>query len=241
MKSVTILLLSSMSLLFLSCKQDDDTPKVRYESSNKEKTQPKVDTTKILVADLPIHFEGTNFLIHPIGNLNHFSRTSASYSDSSSSSSDQSFSVSNTNDYEITGYLQNLKFQEIKSDSLIPLSKKPLMIETATYLKTIADKNKLQLLIYTLSDTDTNKDGKLDGNDIKSLYISDISGGKFTKLSPDLNELLNWKVIESKSRLYFRTIEDSNKNGAFDKDDKVHYHYVDLLSKELKVMEYNPV
>jgi hypothetical protein len=41
--------------------------------------------------------------------------------------------------------------------------------------------------------------------------------------------------------MYFRTIEDINKNGAFDKDDKVHYQYLDLLSKELKVMEYKPV
>jgi hypothetical protein len=35
--------------------------------------------------------------------------------------------------------------------------------------------------------------------------------------------------------------EDINKNGAFDKDDKVHYQYVDLLSKDLKVVAYNPI
>ncbi len=241
MKTFLLFLLSLISLVFVSCKQDIETPKVRYESTNKEKAQPKVDTSKILIADLPIHFEGTNFLIHPIGNLKNFKTSSGSYSDSSSSNSDQSFAVSNTNDNEITGYLQNLKFQELKSDSLISLTKKSIMIETVTYLKTISDKNKIQLLVYTLSDFDTNKDNKLDGNDIKSLYISDISGNKFTKLSPDLNELLNWNVLESKSRLYFRTIEDSNKNGAFDKDDKVHYHYVELLSKDLKVIEYNPI
>ena len=55
---------------FISCKQEKETPKVRYETVSKEKKEVKVDTTQIAVADLPIHFDGTNFLIHPIGNLN---------------------------------------------------------------------------------------------------------------------------------------------------------------------------
>jgi hypothetical protein len=88
---------------------------------------------------------------------------------------------------------------------------------------------------------DSNKDGKLDSNDIKDLYISTIDGSNFKKLSVEFQEFIDWNVIDSQNRLYFRTIEDINKNGAFDKDDKVHYQYVDLLDKELKVVEYNPI
>jgi len=87
---------------------------------------------------------------------------------------------------------------------------------------------------------DTNKDGKLDANDIKSLYISEISGNHFMKLSPDFQELIDWNLIEEKNRLYFRTTEDTNKNGDFDKDDTVFYYYVDLLDKEWKINEYKP-
>jgi hypothetical protein len=31
-------------------------------------------------------------------------------------------------------------------------------------------------MVYTIYDVDTNRDGKLDTNDIKSLYLSDING-----------------------------------------------------------------
>jgi len=89
-----------------------------------------------------------------------------------------------------------------------------------------------------LADMDTNKDNILDTNDIQSLYLSDISGTRFTKMSADFQEVVDWNVIDSKSRLYFRTIEDANKNGAFDKNDVMHYHFIDLASKDWKVSDY---
>jgi hypothetical protein len=137
--------------------------------------------------------------------------------------------------------LRNLKFQQIGSDSLSVLTDKPVLIQTATFLKPLADRTKLQLFVYTLSDADTNKDGKIDASDIETLYVSTIGGERFTKLSPDMQELIDWKLIESKNRLYFRTIEDANKNGAFDKDDIVHYNYVDLAAKEWTVTAYKPI
>ena len=151
------------------------------------------------------------------------------------------FRISNYSENEITGYLRNFKFQEIGSDSIKSLTDKTVLIQTATYLKTVSDKSKQQIMVYTLSDMDTNKDGKLDSNDIKSLYISEISGNRFTKISSDFQELIDWNLIESKNRLYFRTIEDTNKNGEFDKNDIVHYHFLDLTSKDWKVLDYNPI
>jgi hypothetical protein len=56
-----------------------------------------------------------------------------------------------------------------------------------------------------------------------------------------LQELIDWNLMESKSRVYFRTIEDTNKNGQFDKSDIVHYHYLDLSNKDWKVCDYNPI
>lgn len=241
MEKISKYIVVSLIAFLISCKQEAEKPKVSYENASKEKPVEKVDTTPIDVADLPINFPGTNFLIHPIGDLNRYGRVADAYDSSSRGDSEQSFTVSNTNEFEITGYLKNFKFQEIGSDSIRPLCDKPILIETATYLKSIADKTKKQLLVYTLSDSDTNKDGKIDGSDIKALYVSDISGANFTKLSTDFHELIDWNLVEIRNLLYFRVIEDSNKNGAFDKADKVHYHYVDLLSKELKVMEYNPL
>jgi hypothetical protein len=238
MKHIAKYIIFSLTVIFVSCKEEIEKPKVIYENTSKPKEEIKVDTSKILVADLPILMDGTSVLLHPIGEYSvPDGRSKMKYS----SSEKENFVVSNSSEYEITGYLSNFKFQQIGSDSLTVLTDKPVLIERATYLKFFADKSKKQLLVYVLEDMDSNKDTKLDNSDIKNLYISDINGKNFTKLSADIQELIDWNMIEAQNRLYFRTIEDINKNGAFDKDDKVHYHYVDLLSKDWKVIEYYPV
>lgn len=237
MKNNLVYIAAILVLLLSSCKKDEPVkPKVIYEDTAKSKTKASADTAQIEVADLPINMEGTNFLIHPVGVISGNGKGIKSSADS-----EQSFTVSNYGEYQITGYLKNLKFQEIGSDSIYALTEKQILIETATYLKTFSDKNKQQLLVYSLADMDTNKDGKLDSNDIKSLYISTISGQKFTKLSADFQELIDWKIVESKSILYFRTIEDTNKNGEFDANDNLKYHFVNLLDKDWKVNSYKPV
>ncbi|WP_431242856.1 hypothetical protein ACQ9BO_24545 [Flavobacterium sp. P21] len=224
----------------MSCKDEVKKPKVIYDASNKASVVAKTDSTQIEIADLPIQMEGTNYLIHPVGDLRVYEKGSkARYG--SSSVNDVSFTISNLGEYEITGYLQNLKFQKVDSDSIRPLSDKPVLILTATYLKTVADKTQNKVMVYTLTDSDTNKDGKIDTGDIKTLYLSNISGENFTKVSPDLQELVDWSLIESKNRLYFRTIEDTNQNGQFDKNDVLHYNYIDLTSKKWEVKSYKPI
>lgn len=223
--------------LFVSCKKEEaEKPKVTYETTSKAKPEVVSDANQIEVADLPINMEGTNYLIHPIGMMSGNGKGIKSSYDS-----EQGFTVSNYGEYQITGYLKNLKFQEIGKDTIYALTDKQILIETATYLKTFADKSKQQLLVYSMADMDTNKDGKLDNSDIKSLYLSTISGQKFTKLSADFQELIDWKIIESKNLLYFRTIQDTNKNGEFDAKDSIQYQFVNLLDKEWKVISYKPI
>jgi hypothetical protein len=78
------------------------------------------------------------------------------------------------------------KVPKTDSDSIRPLTDKPALIQTATYLKSVSDRAKKQIMVYTMFDADTNRDGKLDSSDIKSLYLSEISGKRFTKVSMDL-------------------------------------------------------
>lgn len=240
MKNTYIILFGFFALLLTSCKEDKPIPKVIYDSSNKSKLITKKDSAQIEIADLPILMEGTNYLIHPVGDLNVY-ENGGKTKYGSSSVQDLSFTISNVSQYEITGYLQNLKFQKINSDSITALTDKPVLILTASYLKSVADKTKNQILVYTMYDMDTNKDEKLDVSDIKSLYISSIDGSKFTKISSDFQELIDWNLIESNNHLYFRTVEDTNKNGRFDENDVVHYNYIDLAKKEWKVINYKPV
>ncbi|MCW2119771.1 hypothetical protein [Flavobacterium sp. 7A] len=240
MKNIKIVVLSVLVLVAASCKEEVEKPKVIYDSASKNKAYAKVDSTQISIADLPIQIDGTDYLIHPVGDLRVYEKgTKSRYG--SSSVIDLSFTISNFGDNEITGYLQNLKFQKVSSDSIRPLTDKPVLIQTASYLKGVADKTKNKIMVYTLFDMDSNRDGKLDASDIKSLYLSDISGANFTKISVDLEELIDWSLIESQNRLYFRTVEDTNKNGQFDKNDVVHYNYIDLSRNDWEVKSYEPI
>ncbi|NDI98137.1 hypothetical protein GWA97_03520 [Flavobacterium sp. LaA7.5] len=238
MKKNALLVLTFFALLALGCGEEEKPkPKVIYEDTEEAKKEtPKVDSTQIKIADLPVHMDGTKYLIYPIGDIRIYDDRSKIYG--TSRTNNISYAISNYNRFEITGYFENLKFQHIDSTALYSLTDKKIQIQTATYLNALTKKH---VLVYTLVDSDTNHDGRIDINDIKSLYISEISGRNFRKLSHDMQELIDWNVVEVQNRLYFRTIEDINKNGAFDKNDKVHYYYVSLLSPDWKVTDYEPV
>ena len=240
MKKLHITLIGIAILFLTSCKEEVEKPKVTYDGASKTKVLIKVDSSQIQIADLPIQMEGTDYLIHPIADLSIREKGIKSRY-GSSSVNDLSFTISNYGEFEITGFLQNLKFQKIDSDSIKKLTDKPVLIQTATYLKSVADKTNNQIMVYTMVDMDTNKDGKVDTSDIKALYLSEISGEKFTKISYDFQELIDWKLIGSKNRLYYRTIEDTNKNDEFDKKDVINYYYIDLSKKEWKIIAYEPV
>ena len=240
MKKLHITLIGIAILFLTSCKEEVEKPKVTYDGASKTKVLIKVDSSQIQIADLPIQMEGTDYLIHPIADLSIREKGIKSRY-GSSSVNDLSFTISNYGEFEITGFLQNLKFQKIDSDSIKKLTDKPVLIQTATYLKSVADKTNNQIMVYTMVDMDTNKDGKVDTSDIKALYLSEISGEKFTKISYDFQELIDWKLIGSKNRLYYRTIEDTNKNGEFDNKDVINYYYIDLSKKEWKIIAYEPV
>ena len=231
-----IILSLGLLLTIISCKQEQATPKVSYDTSKSEAMAK--DTSGFKVADLPILMEGSNYLIHPIGDVRVYDIEGKTYG--SSKANQISYAISNYNRFEITGFFDNLNFQHIDSTKVKPLTDQKVQIQTATFLNTIAAKSKQQIMVYTLVDADTNKDGKTNQNDIRALYLSTTSGKKFTKISTNFQEVIDWNVIEKTNRLYFRSIEDVNKNGAFDKNDKVHYHYVNLLADEWKVEMYTP-
>lgn len=235
MKVVLNLSLVALCWGLFSCKKQTETPKVSYETPSKTIEKPKADTSKVVIADLPIQMQGTQYLLFPIGQVNSSDRSRSAYE---SVSAKINAKISNYSEHEITGYLRNLKFQELHSDSLHVLTDKLVMIQSVTYLKSQADKTKRQTLVYLLADADTNKDNNIDVNDIQTLYLSDISGQHFTKISADFQEVIDWNVVDAQNRLYFRTIDDTNKDGALGKGDRTHYFYLDLTAKEWSAVEF---
>ncbi len=227
-----------LAVVFLSCRNEEKR-KVIYETQEKEVEFQKIDSTEIKIADLPINLQGTDMILHPIGDVRVYNSGGNRYGSSKTKS--VSFTISNYNYPEITGFITNVMFQHKDSLAMYPLTQNRMQIQTITYLDKIALQTQKHILMYVVFDKDTNRDGKYDGNDIKSLYISQMDGSHFRKLTQDLHELIDWNVIEAKNRLYFRSIEDINKNGAFDTADNVNYFYVDLLSDDWKPVAYKPI
>ncbi|MES2813125.1 MAG: hypothetical protein V4670_11695 [Bacteroidota bacterium] len=225
MKKFSLYILPLLAL-FTSCKEEQK-PKVKYDTTT-PKAEIKKDSSKLEVADLPLQFQNSNVLIYAIGDLRVSEMKKNGYEDKGN------FNISNSLEDEITGYLRNVKFQQVGTDSLHVLTDKVMMIERMTYLKG------KKMLVYVLADADTNQDNNVDSDDVKSLYISDDMGMNFTKISPDAQEIIDWNYLESTKKIYFRTIEDANKNGAFDKNDKVHYFSLNL-TKDWKAEEYLPI
>ena len=239
MKTVFKLTFCVVIFSFVHCKKETSSPKVTYEDTKrKEGIKPLLDSTSVKIADLPISMEGNSYLLHPVGDVRVYEDSKSIYG--SSKTNQLSYAISNYNRFEITGFFDNVYFQHTDSTALKPLVNTKIQIQTVTFLDRIASKSKKQILVYTLVDGDTNKDGLVNQNDIKSLYLSFSNGKNFLKLSKNFQELIDWNVVETQNKLYFRCIQDINKNGAFDKNDKVHYHFVNLLDTDWVVEEYFP-
>ena len=233
-KLITILTLLS------SCKNEKK-PKVIYqETENVETTELVKDSTLIEIADTPIHIDSTNYLIHPIGEYKMYGSRSK-YRFSSSGHGSGSFSIASYNGDRISGNLYNLKFQKMDSEKFTSLTKKNIRIKSVSFLRDIYNNLKKEILIYRITDKDTNMDNKLDHNDVEALFISNIDGTEFKKLTSEFHQLIDWKELKIKNRIYFRSVEDSNKNGEFDNEDQVHYQYVDFNNDKPLVIEYKPI
>lgn len=219
---------------------NNEKPKVIYpEDGNNEIQELKKEATLIEIVDLPIHIDSTYYLIHPIGEYEIYGSRSNYFSSSRYRSG--SFNVARYSKYVISGNLYDLKFEELNFESTTMLTDRNIRIKSVRFLNEIFDKTGAQILVYRVLDKDTNRDIILNGFDIYTLYISNINGKNFTKLTSDFHQLIDWNVIPIKNRLYFRSAEDSNKNGDFDKEDKIYYQYIDLSDKQWKVKHYSPI
>ncbi|MBU2995888.1 hypothetical protein KO500_05560 [Cellulophaga baltica] len=237
MKNLVILL---FVLLTASCSTKEPSIKVIHRGDDKKAIIK--DSMSILSADLPIHIDSTAFLIHPIGKLKFYEKT-RNYSLKSSFKYENvtNFSISNYNNYTFTGELTNLQFEQIGTNKLVPLTQKNLRITSANFLSDLYKKTGKKLFLYHVIDIDSNNDGKLDYDDIQTMYISKIDGSNFKKLVVDNSEIIDFNILTTVDRLYFKSIENTNGNDVFDKDDTIHYQYINLLDDTLEIVEYYPI
>ena len=190
------------------------------------------DTSKILVAGLPIYFDSTDCLIHPIELVSLKEIESkgffkiGSYSDRKSSNN--GVSIVNSRDDEFSGDFTNLIFENLNTRNQKLLTPKVININHVQYLKELSKIIKRKYLLYSVIDKDLNRDGFLNSLDIESLYISSIDGNDFTKITDEYHEYNGGELILKDLKYFFSTTEDTNKDGSFDKYDKFHYYFIDF-------------
>jgi hypothetical protein len=237
-------------LLFAhSCTRNQEVPKIDYnnvqaDSLTLEKTI--ADTTKTIIAALPLSFDSTYVLLQPSGLINIKDikeasiLSSISYSEEKSRKKEPEFYSSGIYGDELSGKISNIYFDDLTTNTQRLLTNKLLAIYKVIYLRDISKKTNKDFLLYFVYDKDTNHDGKLDSDDILSLYISKLSGVEFNKITLDNHELISTKLIPLANRYYFTTLEDIDKDGHFSKKDKYHYYYIDFSADPYHVVEYNP-
>ncbi|HWA32939.1 MAG TPA: hypothetical protein VG737_02360 [Cyclobacteriaceae bacterium] len=230
----------SVFMLLISCAEDK--PKIDYENSLDTASVIDTgikDTTKILVSELPVKFDSTETLLFAIGLVDLQERGGYSKIGSNSYSPSDIASSYFDHDYLIGNFI-NIVFQAPDGKER-KLTDKRIRIVSVNFLRPIFKKENTAYLLYTLYDRDSNNDNQLDHSDLEALYISKLDGSDFRKLSKELHEFYDWRLLEGENRIYFRTLEDKNKDGRLNNKDKFHYYRIEFSGQNYSLSEYNPV
>ncbi|MBT29599.1 MAG: hypothetical protein CMO01_08040 [Thalassobius sp.] len=242
MKNTLCLLIFSL-LFFFSCENRPKKKLVYAEDETAAETEAntETDTTVMLVGDLPVFFDSTHYLIFPVGKININKKDKSSYSAISRSESGDSgsSSIGYLRGDSYSGNLTSLYSQQVDSTALIPLIKGNLYIRSFQFLESVRRKTGKEMLLLSVVDTDTNKDKKLDYEDLSALYLASLDGEILKKLTVDFHLLKDWRIYAVNNRIYFNTMEDADRNGEFNHKDKAHYYFIDLDDNELNINEYN--
>jgi hypothetical protein len=238
-KMTRLIIVIATTVLFGSCRQEGT--KIDHESVDTTSViDDRVkDTTKILVSELPVKFDSTDILLFTIGLVDLQERGGYSKFSSGSYSTSEIASSHYSSDH-LTGDFINIVFQD-KSGNEKKLTDKKIKIRSATFLRDTFKKTKTGYLLYSIFDRDSNGDKELNHSDLEALYISKLDGSGFKKLTKELHEFYDWSLIKGENRIYFRTLEDENKDGELNNKDKFHYYFIDFSGDNYSVAEHNPV
>lgn len=228
-----IFALFAIAALMTSCFEEKKTP-ILPEDVEVINTQTMdsvfVDTTKTLEVILPTLLDSANqILVHEVFITNNSGKRS-SYSSSKMKEAYMEERI-------------NLIFEDQINGKSYLLTDKQIQITSYNIIGRSNQRGSQGLIMYNVIDADYNNDGKIDYKDIRSIYIGNIAGTTFNKITKDREQFIEGKWLTSlpQSRYYFTTREDSNKDGFFDERDAMHYYYIQFSGLEYQVVEYNPL
>lgn len=216
--------------LFVACTYHNDAPVVvDGEVAESQKMDSLIaDTTTVLdVRNVHVVDSARQVLLHEVFLLRIGSRYDS-----------KSFGESKGSRGYREGHIINLIFEDLINNKKYLLTDNRIGINSYEFLM---DKGENKYFIYKVVDKDYNNDGELSWGDIESLYISNIDGTSFAKITKDKELYKDGKWISLLQRYYFHTLEDSNKDGYFNTVDKKHYYYIEFKDGKYNTIEYYPL
>ncbi|MBL4642163.1 MAG: hypothetical protein JKY44_01090 [Flavobacteriaceae bacterium] len=227
-------------ILFLSCTESKNEKKIVYEETTEPTENAGIGSTlksnpeSKLIAGLPFKLDSAKTKIFPIGEIRLPNKKRGITKVSSYSGSNFNFfAIGSYSNREYYGYLDNLIFENIETGERHLLTNEKIKIKTFGQLHK-EQRIPLKKLIFEIITKDSNRDNKLNDSDLTNLYISGINGENLTLISKLNEDLIDWTLL-NENLLYFRTIEDSNKNGEIEESDTLHMYKTDL--NNLKTVE----
>ncbi|WP_405371027.1 hypothetical protein [Nonlabens sp. Asnod2-A12] len=227
-----------IGLLFMSCDTEQKTTVAIDDTvESAEDFTIKKDSTAIKVLKLPVHIDSTQYLYHAIA----IERVAIDDDFSISKSRYGSYGAASTSykKYTFSGEYAGFIVEDIQTGNKINVINEGITITSATIYNKLENNPRVEFVLYKGHNLDTNKDKKLNHNDLSALFISDLDGSNFTKLTEDFEEFNGQRFIVENDKLYFQTQKDVNGNGIFDSSDNYRNYVVDLTAPVKKAVRYD--
>ena len=121
----------------------------------------------------------------------------------------------------------NLLFYDIRNGEINLLTKKKTGIASfRANLKNVGPVLTKSIL-YTAGDTDYNQDLRLTYEDPYYLFISDINGKDFKRLSPVNEHVIEYQILPYSDKIILQTYRDSNGDLIFNNNDDIIWYLID--------------
>lgn len=188
---------------------------------------------KNLFMDFPFAFDSSSLFIYPVRNT-YDSRGSDRKISSDLMNSYQYSDWAEMSQSGASGWFYNFIFQDRNTQDLRPITDKELRFSEMIIIRDSIDQRAANTLLLQVYDQDSNQDKFLSREDLMSYYVASIDGKNLKKISPE-GHLINGHIYRRRlKRLYFKTIEDTDKNGKFEKNDQRHQYYYSIKTGKVE-------
>ena len=221
-KIILKLMLVVLTLVLLSsCKKEQSESFAYGNEADKEntivkKSSIKDENSKPHTIGLPIKLDSSNYLVFPIQDIN--------------TNWKRSLKSSYEAESRYTGYYKNLVFQNIHTEKTHLLTNIQVRIKSYEQLYT-TKREAEKIILYQLID---NFPKEKEALTYTSLYLGTTDGKIFQKISKENEQLTSLKYISETKKIYFKTLEDSNKDNELNQLDKEHIYTVSIQDFNVK-------